>query len=85
MLRVEIVTPQATLLECEAQQVQVPGTKAPFAMLTRHQAIISSLTEDNVIIFKSNGEKITVKLEGTSIVEQHENKITILATRAKIL
>lgn len=84
-MQVEIVTPERTILSCQAEQVLVPGTKAPFAMLKGHQAIISSLEEKKMVITQPGGQKVTVQLAGACVVEQHEDRVTILATRAEVL
>ncbi|MGP1362515.1 MAG: hypothetical protein ACTTKZ_02365 [Bacteroides sp.] len=85
-MHISIITPEQTVLTCDAVQVLVPGTRSPFAMLEHHQAIISSLVSGGQIkITRDDGSIIRVQIEGNSIVEQHENKISILATGAKVL
>lgn len=82
-MKVSIITPEETVLTCDAQQVVVPGSKSPFAMLQNHQAIISSLVEGGVVrITNPDGTEIRLRLDGNCIVEQHDNLISILATRA---
>ena len=84
-MRVSIITPEQVVLNCDARQVLVPGTKSPFAMLDKHQAIISSLVPDGIIkITQSDGRELCVQIEGNCIVEQHDNKVSVLATRAKL-
>lgn len=85
-MQVSIVTPERTLLSCEAQQVLVPGAKSPFTMLDQHQAIISSLLpEGEVVITKPDGELLRVAIAGNSIVEQHDNIVSILAAQARVV
>ena len=84
-MHVSIVTPEQVVLSCEAKQVLVPGAKSPFAMLENHQAIISSLVPDGIIkITKPDGALLTVQIEGNCIVEQHDNSVSVLATKAKL-
>ena len=84
-MRVSIITPERVVLNCDARQVLVPGTKSPFAMLEQHQAIISSLLpEGEVKITQTDGQKVRVHISGNSIVEQHDNQVSILATRAQL-
>ncbi len=84
-MRISIITPEQIILDCEARQVIVPGTKSPFAMLDKHQAIISSLLpEGEIKISKSDGTELRVRIEGNCIVEQHDNIVSVLATKAKI-
>ena len=85
-MQVSIITPERTLLSCEARQVLVPGTKSPFAMLDQHQAISSSLLpKGEVVITKPDGSLVRIAIAGNSIVEQHDNVVSILATQASIV
>lgn len=88
----EIVTPEATLLQSEVEVISVPGVNGEFQMLNNHAPIVSLLVNgtvkfkgDNVTIeeqFESNftndkGEySLTIK-SGT--IEMKENKVIILA------
>lgn len=81
-MRVKIVTPERTVIDCEATQVAVPGTKAPFAMRKGHQAIISSLLPGRVKITTPEGVERVVHIEGMGMVEQHDDVVTILAGTA---
>ncbi len=84
-MKVSIVTPKSTLLTCEARQVLVPGEKAPFAMLERHQAIISTLVPEGVVrIDTPGGESLRVRIAGSCIVEHHGEEVSILADTAEI-
>lgn len=83
-MTVEIVTPEATLLSGETSQVLVPGSKSPFAMRENHQAIVSSLTPGVVKITRPNGDEVRVRISGNSVVEQHANRVVIVAQEAEI-
>ncbi len=83
-MRIRIVTPEAVLLDEEVKQVSLPGTKAPFTMWPHHQAIISPLVSEGVVrVLLTNGEELLVQVEGSCIVENHADDITVLADSAK--
>lgn len=81
-MRVKIITPEKTVIDCEAVQVAVPGAKSPFAMRKGHQPIISSLVPGMVKITTPEGNERFVAIEGISMVEQHNDLVTILAGSA---
>lgn len=81
-MRVKIITPEKTVIDCEAVQVAVPGAKSPFAMRKGHQPIISSLVPGKVKITTPEGSERFVAIEGISMVEQHNDLVTILAGAA---
>lgn len=81
-MRVKIITPEKTVIDCEAVQVAVPGAKSPFAMRKGHQPIISSLLPGKVKITTPEGAERLIAIEGIGIVEQHSDLITILAGTA---
>ncbi|NLP57778.1 F0F1 ATP synthase subunit epsilon [Lutibacter sp. B1] len=60
----EIVTPEATLVNTEVDSVLVPGINGEFQMLNNHAPIVSLLVNGNV---KFKGSKIKIK-------EQFEDK-----------
>ena len=84
-MHVEIITPEGTLYASEASQVLVPGEKAPFAMRENHQAILSTLLEGRVRITTPEGSDVLMMISGNAIVEQHANRVSIMASRAELL
>lgn len=88
----EIVTPEATLLNSEVELVSVPGVNGEFQMLNNHAPIVSLLVEGN-IRFKGDDVKIEEEFDGkfteekgeymlpikSGTIEMKENKIIILA------
>ncbi len=88
----EIVTPEATLLNTEVDAVSVPGVNGEFQMLNNHAAIVSVLVKGNVK-FKGadilideayqdkfnnvNGEYVLPINSGT--IEMKANKVIVLA------
>ncbi len=92
-MKLEIVSPEATLFSGEVTSVAVPGVNGEFQMLNHHASIVSLLTKGNV---KFTGNNISIKeafsakftkisndtfvLPITSgTVELSDNKIIILA------
>ena len=91
-MKLEIVTPEATLLNSEVSSVSVPGIGGEFQMLNNHAAIVSILVNGKVKFkgdainideaFKSkftqnNDEFILAINSGT--IEMKDNKVIILA------
>lgn len=88
----EIVTPEASILNTEVSSVTVPGINGSFEMLNNHAPIVSLLNEGIVII---RGEAIKIDKEFTDkfekignvyqlsinsgTIEMNNNKIIILA------
>ncbi len=65
-MKVEIVSPEQKLLECEAEAVSLPGINGKFTVLNNHAPIISLLVE---------GE-IKVKGQNIRLDEEVENKFS---------
>ena len=88
----EIVTPEATLLNTEVESVMVPGINGEFQMLTNHAPIVSLLVE-GIVRFKGSEVKVNEEFESkftndkdgyalpikSGTIEMKENKIIILA------
>jgi len=91
-MKLEIVTPEAILLNSEVQMVTVPGTNGEFQMLNNHAAVVSLLGK-GLVKFKGGAIKIEeefqdkfTKKDGEYIlsinsgtIEMKNNKIIILA------
>ena len=65
-MKLEIVSPEATLFSGEVNSISVPGVQGEFQMLNNHAPIVSILTKGDV---KFTGANI-------SIAEQHSSKFT---------
>ena len=88
----EIVSPEATLLQSEVELVSVPGINGEFQMLNNHAPIVSLLVEGSVI-FKGDNVKIEEEFKSkftsnkneyilpikSGTIEMKENKVIILA------
>ena len=88
----EIVTPEATLLNTNVELVSVPGINGEFQMLNNHAPIVSLLVEGSI---KFKGENVNIENEyedkftnnkgeysipiKSGTIEMRENKVIILA------
>ena len=88
----EIVTPEATLINTEVESVSVPGVNGEFQMLNNHAPIVSVLVNgtvkfkgENVSIDEAHKDEFSIendeyKLEISSgTIEMKANKVIILA------
>ena len=78
-LMLEIITPNRVFFNERVDLVRVPGSKGSFAMLKGHLPIISTL-EPGIIKIVQHTESRYFELSEKAIVEQHNNKVTIIAT-----
>ena len=78
----EIITPNKLYISEDAELVRVPGSLSPFAMKHNHAPIISTI-EAGVVKIIQDGVERFFEIGEESIVEQHENKITIVANRVE--
>lgn len=76
----EIITPQKVVFKEKVNSVRVPGTKGAFAFMHNHEAIVSSLEKGTIRIKTDIKERFFI-LNEKALVEQHDNKITIIATK----
>ena len=86
----EIISPEAVLLQSEVNSVAVPGVNGEFQMLDNHAPIVSLLQKGKIIIDgtpeieedfqnkfeKENGKTILKINSGT--IEMSDNKVIIL-------
>lgn len=91
-MQLEIITPEATLLNSEVNSVSVPGMNGEFQMLNNHAAIVSLLVS-GTIKFKGGAVKIEEEFQGkftkkdgeyllvinSGTIEMKDNKVIILA------
>lgn len=91
-MKLEIVTPEATLINSEVISVTVPGINGSFQMLDNHAPIVSLLVNGNVkfnggavhieeefqeMFTKKDGDYLLAIKSGT--IEMSDNKVIILA------
>jgi len=89
-MKLEIISPEAILLQSAVKSVAVPGVNGEFQMLDNHAPIVSLLQKGKIIIDgnpeieedfqnkfeKENGKTILKINSGT--VEMSDNKVIIL-------
>jgi F-type H+-transporting ATPase subunit epsilon len=87
----EIVSPEAVLLQSDVDSVYVPGINGDFQVLNNHAPIVSLLKKGNIKIFGNvtidedyqakftKGDKNSTELTITSgTIEMNANKVIIL-------
>lgn len=73
-IRLEIVSPEATLVSCEVSGVKLPGKAGAFAVLKDHAPLISSLGGGEIVYTDSEGEK-SLSI-GSGFVEVRDNHVS---------
>lgn len=82
-LRLEVVTPQRTVLTTEADSVIVPGAEGRLGFLKDHAPIVAGLKVGLVEYGGTHEEKNVIAVAG-GFVELADNKVSILADAAEI-
>lgn len=78
-MKVEIVTPDQSIYNGEAELVRVPGVQGSFEILNNHAPIISVLGKGSVSLVASTDDKAEFSYEIESgIVEVKNNKVNVL-------
>ena len=75
-MKVEIISPSATLFEGEATSVTVPSKMGPFTLLEHHAAIVAILEAGKVSLTDDKGEQQEFAIKG-GFTENHDNQLTI--------
>ncbi len=76
-MKVEILSPEASLFTGEAEYVFLPGADGSLGILDNHAPLITTLREGSVRLTTSEGEKKFDVKGGT--VEVLNNRVVILA------
>lgn len=76
-MTVEILTPDVVLYEGDATYVGLPGSDGSLGILSKHAALVTTLTEGEVVVKNDNDEQVFTVKGGT--VEVLNNHVTILA------
>jgi F-type H+-transporting ATPase subunit epsilon len=76
-MTVEILTPDVILYEGDATYVGLPGSDGSLGILSNHAALVTTLSEGDVVVKNDNGEQVFAVKGGT--VEVLNNHVTILA------
>ena len=75
-MKVEIISPSATLFAGEATSVTVPSQMGPFTLLEHHAAIVAILEAGKVSLTDAKGEHKEFVIKG-GFTENHDNQLTI--------
>lgn len=91
-MHLEIVTPEASLVQGEVKSITVPGVNGEYQMLDNHAATVSLLNagtvrfEGNPTIAEGHEDKFTKTPDGkwsltitSGTVEMNNNKVIVLA------
>ena len=75
-MKVEIISPSATLFAGEATAVTVPSKMGPFTLLEHHATIVAILEAGKVSLTDTKGEHKEFAIKG-GFTENHNNQLTI--------
>jgi len=76
-MNLEIITPDTTIYEGEAELVQLPGIDGSFEILNNHAPLISALKQGKIKM-KNAGKEDFFEIKG-GVIEVLDNKVLILA------
>lgn len=82
-LRLEVVTPERTVLTDEAESVIVPGVDGYIGFMSNHAPLVAGLSIGIVQFGPEHGEKRRLAVTG-GFVEVNDNRVTILADTAEL-
>jgi len=77
VIRLVVLTPQATLFEGFVEKVELPGSKGRFMVLKNHAPIISSLSE-GWVAYTSEGRQERIGIQ-KGFVRTGDNEIVVCA------
>jgi F-type H+-transporting ATPase subunit epsilon len=77
-MRIEIITPDATLFQGEATYVFLPGSDGSLGVMNNHAPLISSLKKGTLRIKDQSGKEMKFDVNGGT-VEVLNNKVVVLA------
>lgn len=75
-MNLEIITPDTTIYQGEAELVQLPGIDGSFEILNNHAPFISALKKGKIKIRK-NGKEEFFDIDG-GVIEVLDNKVLVL-------
>lgn len=77
-MKVEIITPDKTVFEGEAEVVQLPGKDGSFEILNNHAPIISVLKKGKIKVVDAEKKAALFEVNG-GVIEVIKNNVLILA------
>ena len=75
---VQIITPDKSLYQGQADLITVPGTSGSIGILNHHAALVSSLKKGEIKIVLNEKEEF-FKIEG-GVIEVSQNKVIVLVS-----
>ena len=76
-MTVEILTPDVVFYEGDATYVGLPGSDGSLGILNNHAALVTTLSDGEVVVRNENEEQVFAVKGGT--VEVLNNHVTVLA------
>lgn len=76
-MNIEIISPDKTLFQGEAEVITLPGIDGMFQVMNNHAPMIAGLKEGDVVV-KTNGKEESYSITG-GLFEVLNNKVVILA------
>lgn len=81
-MNLTVLTPEKELFSGNITSVKVPGIKGQFEILKGHAPIVSALTNGNVRIIDSSGNKTEIAI-AKGFIEVLRNEVSVLVTLPK--
>ncbi|MEZ4180439.1 MAG: ATP synthase F1 subunit epsilon [Candidatus Doudnabacteria bacterium] len=81
-LKLQLVTPERTVLESELESLSCPTTEGQITILPNHTALVSKL-ESGELIAKNNNEEFYIHVAGGFVEVRNDGRIIILADAAE--
>ena len=75
---VQIITPDKSLYQGQADLITVPGTSGSIGILNHHAPLVSSLKKGEIKIVLNEKEEF-FKIEG-GVIEVSQNKVNVLVS-----
>ncbi|MCE2927571.1 MAG: ATP synthase F1 subunit epsilon [Rickettsiales bacterium] len=80
-MKLQLITPEKTLFDGEAEYIAVPGAEGEFGVMDGHAPVIATLKEGTVAIELSGGEKKEFQVSG-GVAEVLPERCTLLVEAA---
>lgn len=81
-LRLEVVTPEKTIVNEEVEMVLCPGEAGEFGVLPNHASILSAI-KIGALVYRANGKDETMFVSG-GFVDVNGNTCSVLAETAEL-
>lgn len=76
-MNIEVLTPDKTLFEGQADVITLPGVTGSFQLLDNHAPMIANLGKGQLTIGSKTKSEFTVEVNG-GLVEVVKNKVVVL-------